>query len=218
MGNVWKEALESLTSLEEGGRGADRSSLSKTTNTGGLYRFSIIWLCSYKSDLQTDFWKRTTSSWWELCWVCVSWLRPLLRFQNRNAVSSNLSYKPRESGRNLENFHVLESKTVKKQMIFTESGVHWSDIVTEGRGPDAQGPQGPGASRRAGWCSFSLTDIIATGGCFANEMKWKVQISSFTLLRQTSCSKIALYGKQVYAKVKKSNLVWRWEEEGLLSQ
>lgn len=111
MGNVWKEALESLTSLEEGGRGADRSSLSKTTNTGGLYRFSIIWLCSYKSDLQTDFWKRTTSSWWELCWVCVSWLRPLLKFQNCNAVSSNFSYKPRESGRNLENFHVLESKT-----------------------------------------------------------------------------------------------------------
>lgn len=52
-----------------------------------------------------------------------------LRFQNCYAVGSNkASYKPNESGRNLENFHIPKFQTVQRQVIFSVFYVHFYEF------------------------------------------------------------------------------------------
>lgn len=75
-----------------------------------------------------------------------------LRFQNCYAVDSNkASYKPNESGRNLENFHIPKFQTVQKQVISYEFYVHFyefCDNVREGHWTLMhKDPQGLGPGR-----------------------------------------------------------------------
>lgn len=93
-----------------------------------------------------------------------------LRFQNCHTVGSNkASYKPSESGRNLENFYIPKFQTVQKQVIFYAFYVHFyefCDSVGEGGWTLMhKGRQGPGAGR-LGRLVFAFT----------HKLKWSLEV------------------------------------------